>query len=233
MSLEIERLTVRYPDFLGVYDLSVPRGAVVGMMGPSGGGKTTLLHAIAGFERVAEGAVRFEGQDLTGLPPAKRPVTLLFQDHNLFGHLTAFDNVALGASPRLALDEAGRARVEAALAAVELTGFADRWPSELSGGQRQRVALARALVMRRPILLLDEPFGALDPGLRRAMVDLVGRLARQDGMTVLMTSHTPEDMASVADLLVFVADGRVSESDRPDVLLRPGRSARLDAFFGI
>jgi thiamine transport system ATP-binding protein len=191
------------------------------------------LHAIAGFERVAEGAVRFEGQDLTGLPPAKRPVTLLFQDHNLFGHLTAFDNVALGASPRLALDEAGRARVEAALAAVELTGFADRRPSELSGGQRQRVALARALVMRRPILLLDEPFGALDPGLRRAMVDLVGRLARQDGMTVLMTSHTPEDMASVADLLVFVADGRVSESGRPDVLLRPGRSARLDAFFGI
>jgi thiamine transport system ATP-binding protein len=233
MSLEIDELTVSYPDFIGAYRLSVPEGAIVGLMGPSGGGKTTLLHAIAGFERVASGRVTFRGVDLTDRPPARRPVTILFQDHNLFGHLTAFDNVALGASPRLSLNEADRARVTAALEAVELGPQAGRRPGELSGGQRQRVALARALVMRRPVLLLDEPFGALDPGLRRAMVALVARLSRHDGMTVLMTSHTPEDMADVADQFVFVADGRVAESGTPTALLKPGRSPGLNAFFGI
>lgn len=233
MSLEIERLTVSYPDFVGTYLLSVPERTIVGLMGPSGGGKTTLLHAIAGFERVSSGKVTFRGEDLTDRPPAARPVAILFQDHNLFGHMTAFDNVALGASPRLALGEPDRARVLAALDAVELGSQAGRRPSELSGGQRQRVALARALVMRRPVLLLDEPFGALDPGLRRAMVALVAKLSRQEGMTVLMTSHTPEDMADIADQFVFVAGGRVADSGPPAALLRPGRSAQLDAFFGI
>ena len=231
--LEIDGLTVSYPDFTGRYSLRVERGALCAVIGPSGGGKTTLLHAVAGFEPVVGGTLRFDGLVLDGLAPAQRPVTLLFQDHNLFPHLSAFDNVALGVDPGLRLDAAGRASVRDALSAVDLADEAGRRPSELSGGQRQRVALARALVMRRPILLLDEPFAALDPGLRKAMIALTDRLRRAHGLTVLMTIHTPHDVADAADQVAFVADGQVRDTGAPGELLRRGRSAALDAFLGL
>ncbi len=231
--LEIDDLTVRYPDFTGRYSLRVEKGALCAVIGPSGGGKTTLLHAIAGFEPVTGGRLAFEGHSLLGLPPAARPVTLLFQDHNLFPHLSAFDNVALGVSPGLMLDQAARGAVSEALAAVDLAEEAPRRPGELSGGQRQRVALARALVMRRPLLLLDEPFAALDPGLRKAMIALTDRLRRAHGLTVLMTLHTPLDVLGVADQVAFVAEGGVRDEGPAETMLRPGRSAELDAFLGV
>ncbi len=231
--LELDALTVRYPDFTGCYALTVPRGALCAVIGPSGGGKTTMLHAIAGFEPVSGGALRFAGQNLLPLPPAGRPCSLLFQDHNLFPHLTAAQNVGLGLKPGLSLTAAERTAVEDALAAVDLADEATRLPGELSGGQRQRVALARALVMRRPLLLLDEPFGALDPGLRKAMISLTDRLRREHGLTVVMTIHTPADIAEAADLVVFVADGAVQHVAPPAALLRPGHSPALDAFMGV
>jgi thiamine transport system ATP-binding protein len=230
--LEAVDLTLEYPDFRACYTLRVAAGALCGLIGPSGGGKTTLLHAIAGFETVRSGALRFAGRDLLPLEPARRPLSILFQEHNLFPHLTATQNVGLGIDPRLRLDEKGRAAVETALARVDLAGLGARRPAELSGGQRQRVALARALVRQRPLMLLDEPFGGLDPGLRREMIALVDAVRREEGLTVLLSIHTPEDLAGHADLVAFVADGRVLALGSPQEALRPGLDPSVDRYLG-
>jgi thiamine transport system ATP-binding protein len=230
--LEAVDLTLDYPDFHAEYTLVVPAGALCGLIGPSGGGKTTLLHAIAGFETPSRGVLRFAGHDLLGLAPAERPLSILFQEHNLFPHLTAASNVGLGIDPRLRLDAEGHTAVGRALARVGLAGFEHRRPAELSGGQRQRVALARALVRKRPLMLLDEPFGGLDPGLRREMLALVDAVRREQELTVLLSIHTPEDLASTADLIAFVAEGRVVAAGRPDQLLSPGRTAAIDRYLG-
>ncbi len=193
----------------------MPAGALCGLIGPSGGGKTTLLHAIAGFERPTSGTLYFAGRDLLPLEPRERPLSILFQDHNLFPHLTATQNVGLGVDPRLRLSDAQIREVEAALQRVGLAGLGGRRPAELSGGQRQRVAIARALVRKRPLMLLDEPFGGLDPGLRREMIALVDRLRRDEGLTVLVSIHTPEDLAGVAELMAFIDEGRVVAAAPP------------------
>ncbi len=227
--LRLDRLTILYPDFRATYDLVVPRGALCAVVGPSGGGKTTLLSAIAGFETVAAGSLTFDGVDLLPLPPARRPVGLLFQDFNLFPQLTAAENVGLGLVPDLRLSAAQRAEVAAALDRVGLAGYGPRLPAALSGGQRQRVALARALAMKRPLLVLDEPFAALDPGLRRGMIALVDQLRRDQGLTVVMSIHTPEDVADRADLVAFVRDGRVAACGPAATVLG---LPELDAFLG-
>ena len=230
--LEAVDLTLDYPDFHAEYTLAVPEGALCGLIGPSGGGKTTLLHAIAGFETPSRGVLRFGGRDLLPLGPAERPLSILFQEHNLFPHLSAARNVGLGIDPRLRLDAAGRAAVDKALARVGLGGYADRLPAELSSGQRQRVALARALVRKRPLMLLDEPFGGLDPGLRLEMLALVDEVRREEGLTALLSIHTPEDLAGRADLVAFMAEGRVLAAGPPGDVLRRGRSAAIDRYMG-
>jgi thiamine transport system ATP-binding protein len=230
--LEAVKLTLDYPDFHAVYDLIVPSGALCGLIGPSGGGKTTLLHAIAGFEQPTSGTLRFGGRDLLGLSPAERPLSILFQEHNLFPHLDVAQNVGLGLDPRLRLDPAQRAAVQAALERVGLGGLGGRLPSEMSGGQRQRVAIARALVRDRPLMLLDEPFGGLDPGLRGEMVALVDQLRRDVGMTMLVSIHTPEDLGEAADLMAFVAEGKVVAVARPEEMMRGGHEPEIDRYFG-
>lgn len=231
--LELAGLSLDYPGFPAHYDLVIPAGALCAVIGPSGGGKTTLLHAIAGFEQPTAGTLRFAGADLLPLAPARRPVSILFQDHNLFPHLTAAENVALGLKPSLRLDTSERERVATALAEVDLAGLAARRPAELSGGQRQRVALARALLRGKPLMLLDEPFGALDPGLRREMIARIDALRREHGLTVLMTLHTPEEAANHADLFAFVANGRVEASGPWPRLTAPNGSAPVRRFLGI
>jgi thiamine transport system ATP-binding protein len=213
--LIVSELAVEMQGFSARYDLAVPRGALCAVVGPSGGGKTTLLHAIAGFVRPASGTLTFDGRDLLPLGPAERPLTLVFQEHNLFPHLTAADNVGLGIHPGLRLTAADRARLDAGLARVGLEGLGPRRPNQLSGGQRQRVALARALVRDRPLLLLDEPFSALDQDLRREMIALVDDVRRERGLTVVMSIHTPEDAAAVADMIVEVRGGRVTSLAPP------------------
>jgi len=230
--LEVADLTLDYPDFHAVYDLDVPSGALCGLIGPSGGGKTTLLHAIAGFEQPNAGTLRFNGQSLLGLSPAEGPLSILFQEHNLFPHLDAAENIGLGIDPRLRLDAAQRGEVESALDRVGLAGLGARRPAELSGGQRQRVAIARVLVRKRPLMLLDEPFGGLDPGLRLEMVALVDALRRDAGMTVLVSIHTPEDLGGAADLMAFVAEGRVVALERPEAMMRAGLDPVIDRYFG-
>jgi thiamine transport system ATP-binding protein len=230
--LEAAELTLDYPDFHACYTLVVPAGALCGLIGPSGGGKTTFLHAVAGFERPSAGRLTFDGRDLIPLAPSERPLSILFQEHNLFPHLTAAQNVGLGIDPRLRLDAEQRAAVEEALARVGLPGLGARRPAELSGGQRQRVAIARALVRQRPLMLLDEPFGGLDPGLRQEMIALIDTLRREEGLTVLLSIHTPEDLGGAADLMAFVADGRVLAAAPPAEMLAKGRNAEIDRYLG-
>jgi thiamine transport system ATP-binding protein len=235
--LVLRDVAIDYPDFSGRYTLAVPRGALCALVGPSGGGKTTLISAVAGFETVSGGVLEVAGHDIAALAPAQRPVSVLFQDFNLFPHLTVLQNVGLGLRPDLRLSQEQAARAAEALEGVDLAGMGARSPATLSGGERQRVALARALVMDRPVLLLDEAFGPLDPGLRLGMLGLVDRLRRARGLTVLMSIHTPEDVLGVADSVAFVEGGRVLVQDTPEAVFGGtlpavvrflGRPLRLD-----
>jgi len=193
------------------YDLQIPLGQVVAIMGASGSGKSTLLNLLSGFIQPQNDSAQIllgdERVDL--LAPSQRPVTSLFQEHNLFAHMSAFNNLALGIRTSLKLTVSEVAQVEAALEQVGLAGLGSRLPKQLSGGQRQRVALGRALVRRKPLLLLDEPFSALDPALRQEMAALVKSLSRQHQLTVLLVTHEPRDALELAETVVFIADGRV------------------------
>ena len=192
-----------------VFDVAIETGAFALVTGPSGSGKSTLLDLVAGFEEPREGQVLIAGRDWTGAEPGERPVTVIFQEHNLFAHLDAATNVALGIAPRRRITRGDRDRAEDALARVGLGGKGARLPGALSGGERQRVALARALVRDRPVLLLDEPFAALGPAMQDEMLDLVAGIGRERGATVLLITHQPRAAARVATDVVFLNEGRV------------------------
>jgi thiamine transport system ATP-binding protein len=191
------------------FDCTLPQGKIIAVAGPSGSGKSTFLNLLAGFEQPDRGRVLLAGQDVTGKHPAERPVSLVFQDNNLFAHLDLFTNVGLGISPSLKLSPQDRHRVSEALARVGLPGFEKRKPGTLSGGERQRAAFARALVRDKPILLLDEPFAALDPGLRSGMVELLKTLHHETGNTVLIVTHDPAEVRRLADHAVFIEGGTI------------------------
>ena len=203
--LRLEHLDLRQDDFRLRADLSVAMGARVAVIGPSGAGKSTLLMAVAGFFAPAAGRILWDGHDLAGVAPGDRPLSILFQDQNLFPHLTLAQNLGLGLRADLRLDAAQRARVEEALERVGLPGMGARKPGQLSGGQIGRAALARALLRARPLLLLDEPFAALGPALKAEMLELVAELAGE--ATVLMVTHDPADARRFAGQTILVADG--------------------------
>ena len=205
--LELDRLRIVQGAFVLEADLAVGRGSKVAVIGPSGAGKSTLLLAIAGMILPDSGRIRWDGMDLADTPPGKRPVTILFQDQNLFPHLSVADNVGLGLSPSLHLTVDDREAVDGALARTGLEGLGERKPGTLSGGQQSRVAIARALLRARPLMLLDEPFAALGPALKEEMLALVGSVAAETGATVLTVSHDPEDAIGFADEVILVANG--------------------------
>jgi thiamine transport system ATP-binding protein len=217
--LEVKELAFRYEDMAMRFDLAVERGAFLSIIGPSGAGKSTLLSLIGGFERPLKGQVLVDGMDITALAPAERPCTTLFQDHNLFAHLSVERNVALGIDPNLRLTNAQQAEVRQSLADVGLGGMEHRLPGQLSGGERQRAAIARCLVRHRPILLLDEPFAAVGPGLRREMLDLVRALQARLGLTVLMVTHDPGDARHAGGRTAFVHAGQVVLVDETERVL--------------
>lgn len=212
------------------FDCTLPQGSIIAVTGPSGAGKSTFLNLLAGFEEPDRGRVLLAGQDVTGLHPAERPVSLVFQDNNLFAHLDLFTNVGLGISPSLKLSQQDKQRISEALARVGLPGFEIRKPGTLSGGERQRAAFARALVRDKPILLLDEPFAALDPGLRSGMVELLKTLHRETGNTVLIVSHDPAEVRRVADHAVFIDDGTISLAAPIDTFLKTDGIPALTTF---
>lgn len=206
--LTLEGVQITQGDFTLTADFALRPGGRYALIGPSGAGKSTLLLALAGFIAPVAGRILWQGRDLAPLAPGARPVSILFQDQNLFGHLSVADNLGLGLSPRLRLDAGQRRAVEGALARVGLSGFGPRRPGDLSGGEQGRVALARALLRARPILLLDEPFAALGPAMKADMLALVAEIAGETGALVALVTHDPADARAFADHCLLVADGR-------------------------
>ena len=205
--LSLDKLRFAQDGFTLSLSGRIARGERVALLGASGSGKSTLLSLIAGFERAEAGRILWEGTDITAAPVAARPVSILFQDGNLFPHLSAFDNVALGLRPDLRLSTQDRERVADSLSQVGLRDHAGKRPAALSGGQQARVALARMLLRDRPLALLDEPFAALDPGLKTEMLALVRELCAARGLTLLMACHDLRDAERLCDRLWLLEDG--------------------------
>ncbi|HXV30585.1 MAG TPA: ATP-binding cassette domain-containing protein [Sinorhizobium sp.] len=231
-AIALRGVKVRFEMTALAFDCTVPGGEIVAVAGASGSGKSTLFNVIAGFEEPDEGEVRIFGEDMAGRLPADRPVSVIFQENNLFAHLDVATNVGFGISPSLRLTTADRARIEEALSRVGLSGFGKRLPPTLSGGERQRVALARALVRHRPLLLLDEPFAALDPGMRAEMRDLLADLHREEENTILMITHHADDVRLLADNVLFLDQGHVVAHDPIDHFVKRRDVTAINRFLG-
>lgn len=231
-AIRLHDVSLKLGDTRFRFDCEVPRGEICALMGPSGSGKSTMLSLIAGFEMPDSGRVLIEGRDVTALPPAARPLSMVFQENNFFGHLDVAANVGLGRSPRLHLSKQDRDDVSAALDRVGLGGKEKRLPRELSGGERQRVALARVLVRDRPILLLDEPFASLGPALRHDMVSLLCALQAEKGMSVLMATHHPEDAKAAATRIIFLENGAIAATGDTPTFFGPAGPEQFKRYLG-
>jgi sulfate transport system ATP-binding protein len=220
MAIELDHVTKRFGDFTALDDVSltVRDGSLTALLGPSGGGKSTLLRVIAGLEEPDAGHVRIGGEDVTGRPVKDRGVGFVFQHYAAFKHMTVRENVGFGLSIRKTPKPELRARVDELLALVHLDGFADRYPHQLSGGQRQRMALARALAVQPRVLLLDEPFGALDAGVRRELREWLRRLHDEVHVTTIFVTHDQEEAMEVAEQIAVINHGRIEQAGTPDDL---------------
>ena len=222
MSIEVRSISKRFGSFAALSDVSleIPSGGLAALLGPSGSGKTTLLRVIAGLEMPDSGTVLLDGTDATVRSVRERQVGFVFQHYALFRHMTVFDNIAFGLRvrprPERLPERAIRSRVKELVHLVQLDGFADRYPSQLSGGQRQRVALARALAIEPKVLLLDEPFGALDAKVRQELRRWLRRLHDELHVTSVFVTHDQEEALEVADRVVVMNEGRVEQAGTPE-----------------
>ena len=217
--LKIDGVRFRQGEWQLEVDLEAKRGECIALIGPSGAGKSTLLSLIAGFEQPDQGTIFVGEERIDTRVPARRPVTMMFQENNLFNHLTLYQNIALGCHPGLKLTEEDRELIETAMAATRLGALQSRKPADASGGERQRAVLARCLCQRRPLLLLDEPFTGLDPQLRVEMHELVDELRQTHALTVIIVSHLPHEVAKIADSLAFMLGGRILETGPTGTML--------------
>src|SRR6266478_4422848 len=233
-TLDIDLVTHRYGSVTAVADVSlaVRAGEIVALLGPSGCGKTTLLRVVAGFVRQSAGSVRIDGKPVDHLPANLRNVGIVFQNYALFPHMTVADNIAYGLSARGVKRVAQRARVADMLSLVKLEEIADRYPKQLSGGQQQRVALARALAVKPNILLLDEPFGALDKNLRLDMQIEIKRIQRLAGTTTILVTHDQEEALSMADRVAVLNRGRLEQFGTPSEVYDTPCSLFVNTFVG-
>jgi spermidine/putrescine transport system ATP-binding protein len=230
--VEFRNISMHFGDKVAVegINLEIEEGAIVVLLGPSGGGKTTLLNILGGFLEPTEGRVFIAGADVTGIPPARRPTTTVFQDYALFPHMTIAGNVGFGLKMRGVAKAERAERVARALDMVGLAHTAGRRAHELSGGQRQRVALARALVVEPSVLLLDEPLGALDMKLRRQMQEELRAIQRTVGTTFVHVTHDQEEAMAIADRIVVMNNGFIEDMGQPErIYLRP--ASRFTANF--
>src|SRR5690348_6301726 len=228
-------LVKKFGDFTAVdgIDLEMPAGEFFSMLGPSGCGKTTTLRMIAGFEQPTEGRILLDGEDMAFTPPHKRNVNTVFQNYALFPHLNVFDNVAFGLRRQKVGKQELRQRVGEALGLVQLNGFEKRKPGQMSGGQQQRVALARALVLKPAVLLLDEPLGALDAKLRKALQIELKSLQQQVGITFVYVTHDQEEALTMSDRIAVMADGRVEQIGPPQEVYEAPETVFVADFLGV
>ena len=196
------------------FDLQVVAGERIAIVGPSGAGKSTLLNLIAGFVLPTRGEIWLNGENHTQSAPYERPVSMLFQENNLCPHLTVQQNLALGLKTSLKLTALEQDQIERVADAVGLTSFLSRLPNSLSGGQKQRVALARCLLRDKPILLLDEPFSALDPELRMDMLNLIDELCHSKNLTLLLVTHQPSELTGKVERMLRIENGRISQQEK-------------------
>jgi sulfate transport system ATP-binding protein len=234
MSILVRNATRRFGDFTALDDVSVeiPSGSLTALLGPSGSGKSTLLRVIAGLERLDAGSVEIDGRDATDLPPQRRGVGFVFQHYAAFKHMTVRENVAFGLKVARRPKAEIRARVEELLELVQLPGLADRYPSQLSGGQRQRMALARSLAVQPSVLLLDEPFGALDARVRKELRAWLRHLHDEVHVTTVFVTHDQEEAMEVADRIVVMNHGRVEQVGGPRDLYEHPSNAFVMGFVG-
>ncbi len=234
MSIEIRNVSKRYGDFVALDDVSVtiPTGQLTALLGPSGGGKSTLLRIIAGLDHADSGSIHIDGIDVTDTTPQRRNVGFVFQHYAAFKHLTVERNVAFGLEIRKTPKDRTRDRVHELLRLVHLDQFADRLPSQLSGGQRQRMALARALAVEPNVLLLDEPFGALDAKVRKELRDWLRRLHDEVHVTTVFVTHDQEEALEVADDIVVINHGHVEQIGTPDELYDAPANDFVMSFLG-
>jgi sulfate/thiosulfate transport system ATP-binding protein len=232
--IEARNVTKRFGDFVALADVSVdvPTGSLTALLGPSGSGKSTLLRVIAGLERPDAGSVWLDGDDVTGRPPQKRGVGFVFQHYAAFKHMTVWDNIAFGLKIRRRTRAEIGPRVEELLELVQLTGLAKRYPAQLSGGQRQRMGLARALAVDPKVLLLDEPFGALDARVRKELREWLRRLHDETGTTTVIVTHDQEEAMEVADRVAVLNGGRIEQAAPPRELYDSPANEFVMSFVG-
>ena len=228
--LELKKLVFRQPKWELKIDAEFEKGSCTAIIGRSGAGKSTLLSLISGFEIPNSGNIVVGGVDVTQHDPATRPVTILFQEHNLFSHLTAWRNIALGVHPKLKISQKDKKLIDHAISTVGLEGLEKRFPGQVSGGERQRIALARCICQKRPVLLLDEPFNNLDPPLRKEMIELVDKLRIEHCLTILLVSHNPHEASEIVQNTLFLENGKVLEKGRLGDLLQTPKSDALKKY---
>ncbi|MDE1461053.1 ATP-binding cassette domain-containing protein [Spartinivicinus poritis] len=203
--LELLSVQVKQGDNLFTYNSQVSKGAFCRIVGPSGAGKTTLLETIAGFNHIVAGEVSWQGQSFTYQKPESRPVSMMFQQDNLFAHLSVYTNIALGVRPSARLNAEERQQLQQLCVQLGIVDQLEKQPTQLSGGQQQRAALARAIIHKKPILLLDEPFSALDKKLREDCIALTDTMRKQYNLTVLMVTHHPKELDQVATQTIEIS----------------------------
>jgi sulfate transport system ATP-binding protein len=234
MAIRVRNVTKRFGDFVALDNVSVDieDGDLTALLGPSGGGKSTLLRIIAGLELPDTGTIEINGVDLTLFPPQRRNIGFVFQHYAAFKHLTVARNVAFGLEIRKKPKAEIKARVKELLELVHLDQFGDRYPSQLSGGQRQRMALARALAVQPEVLLLDEPFGALDAQVRKELRTWLRRLHDEVHVTTVFVTHDQEEAMDVADRIFVMAAGKVEQEGTPDELYERPANDFVMGFLG-
>ena len=217
--LQVKNLFVDLGGFRLTADFEIERGSLISIVGPSGACKSTILNALAGFIPLTSGVIKWNGSDITKLDPGLRPLSILFQDYNLFSHLTVKDNIAIGLRPNLKLDDLETEMVNSIIEEVGLSKFKFIKPFQLSGGQRTRVSLARSIVRSKPILLLAEAFSCLGPALRSEMIKLIKNKSIKEGITLIMVSHHIKDAIELDQKVIFVNNGETMKPTNVSIFI--------------